>query len=318
MGPSPELGRECQAQGDREPGCNPGQAGPSASSRLASRVRLFLDLLELELGVLHALDATLRLLAQAALDQPIQLLRHPWHQFAGWLRLLLHQGRQDFGRGVSSERSSPRHHLVEQRPEAENVAARVDRAARRLLRRHVADRSRYRRRAFVRLRLALLRARLPGRHEPGQAEIQDLDRPLRAHHYVAGLQVAVHDPRGVRARQGVRDRDRHLQHLVEAHPLARDRVLERPAERVLHDDEVDPVHGVDLVHGYDVGMVERGGGPGFLDEAPAAAFVRHALRGKHLDRDVPTQARVARAIDFSHASRAQQRGDLVWPEPRPG
>ena len=66
------------------------------------------------------------------------------------------------------------------------------------------------------------------------------------------------------------------------------------------------------------GMVEGGSGPGFLDEAPPAALVRHALGGKDLDRDFPTQARVAGAIDLPHAPRAQQREDLVGPELRPG
>ena len=126
------------------------------------------------------------------------------------------------------------------------------------------------------------------------------------------------DAGGVRAGEGVRDRDRHPQELIETHSLARDRVAQRLARHVLHDDEVDSVHGVDLVDGHDVGMVERGSGPGFLDEAPPAAFVRHAVGGKDLDGDVPTQAWVAGAIDLAHSPRAQQREDLVGPELRPG
>ena len=70
--------------------------------------------------------------------------------------------------------------------------------------------------------------------------------------------------------------------------------------------------------GHDVGMVERGSGPGLLDEAPPTVLVRHALGGQDLDRDLPAQARVARPIDLPHPPRAQQREDFVGPELRSG
>ena len=62
---------------------------------------------------------------------PLQLLRHVGHELARRLGLLLQQSRQHLGRRATPERPPARHHLVEHRPEGEDVAARVDRAARR-------------------------------------------------------------------------------------------------------------------------------------------------------------------------------------------
>ena len=38
------------------------------------------------------------------------------------------------------------------------------------------------------------------------------------------------------------------------------------------------------------------------------------MRGKNLDGDGAVQACVARAVNFAHASRAEGRNNLVWPE----
>jgi hypothetical protein len=39
------------------------------------------------------------------------------------------------------------------------------------------------------------------------------------------------------------------------------------------------------------------------------------MGGKNLEGDCTIQTRVARAVNFAHAARAEQRTDLVWPEP---
>src|ERR1039457_4238491 len=109
-------------------------------------------------------------------------------------------------RRIARERLRPRQHLVHHHAERENVAPRVQFLALRLLRRHV--RHRAQNGAFHRQRRRLKGLRLLG--ECGchvhlrQAEIQDLHQPRIRHHHVAGLEIAMYNPRRVRRAQGVR------------------------------------------------------------------------------------------------------------------
>ena len=116
-----------------------------------------------------------------------------------------------------------------------------------------------------------------------QAEVHHLDPAVRAHHHVARLEVAVHDPGGVGGRQSIRDRDGVLQGLAETHAVARDQVGEGLARHVLHDDEDGAVGLADVVDRDDVGVVEGGRGLRLLDEAPPALGVRHLVRRQHLE-----------------------------------
>ena len=106
------------------------------------RVRVLLDLLELELHVGHALVAPVGLLPQASQDDPLQVPRHVRGHLARGLRLLPHHRRQRGRRRVPREGPAPRHHLVEQRPEAEDVGPGVHVPAAGLLGGHVSHRPR--------------------------------------------------------------------------------------------------------------------------------------------------------------------------------
>ena len=65
-------------------------------------------------------------------------------------------------------------------------------------------------------------------------------------------------------------------------------------------------------------MIERGGRAGFLLEARDAVTVRgHALR-QDLDRDLPMEAAVVRAIDLAHTANTQDSRNLVRTELCPG
>ena len=62
----------------------------------------------------------------------------------------------------------------------------------------------------------------------------------------------------------------------------------------------------DIVDGENVGMIQRADNTGFLFEpAKAVAILGERLR-EDLYRNFAAQARIARAIDLSHAARAQQ------------
>ena len=66
----------------------------------------------------------------------------------------------------------------------------------------------------------------------------------------------------------------------------------------------------------DVRVVERSERLRFLLEARDAHRVVRERRGQHLDRDVATELRIARAIDLAHAARADRLDDFIRPEPR--
>ena len=141
----------------------------------------------------------------------------------GGLGLLLQQGGEHLGARAAAERPSAGHHLVEHRSEGEDIAARVDRAARGLLRRHVRGRAGDRSRAAEpRLRVErrdVLAAALVGLRQLGQAEVQDLGDTLRRDHHVRGLEVAVDDAGGVGGGERVGQGNGDPQRLAEAHPL---------------------------------------------------------------------------------------------------
>jgi hypothetical protein len=61
-------------------------------------------------------------------------------------------------------------------------------------------------------------------------------------------------------------------------------------------------------------MVQDSGGSRFLLEAPEAVGIARERRGQDLDRDLPSEAVVARPIDLPHPSGADLAEDLVRAE----
>ena len=129
---------------------------------------------------------------------------------------------------------APVDHLVEHGAEAEDVAARIDRAAGRLLRRHVGGGPRDRpRQTQRRIRLAreraLVRAIL-ATDALGQPEVEHLDGAVAADHHVGRLEVAMNDALRVRGAERVGHRDGDAQQLAQPQPAAGDgRVEAAPA-----------------------------------------------------------------------------------------
>ena len=98
------------------------------------------ELFQRDLHVRHVLETAARVLAQAARNHALELLRHVPDNLARGLRLVAQDGRQRREPGVALERPATRHHLVEHGAKAENVRPPVDLPSFRLLRRHVRDR----------------------------------------------------------------------------------------------------------------------------------------------------------------------------------
>jgi hypothetical protein len=86
----------------------------------------------------------------------------------------------------------------------------------------------------------------------------------------------------------------------------------RTADRFPLEILEDEVIGSDIVDLANVWMVDRGNG------ARLALKSARIVSNQPLDRDRAIQALIVRLVDLAHTSRADQRLDRVWAEPRAG
>jgi len=232
-------------------------------------------------------------------------------------RRLLLEDRGDEARLARALEGAPAGgHLVEQRPEGEDVAARVGLLALELLGRHVVhgpdDRAvggqgRGERQGAEALGFSLRDGQL------GQPEVQQLGALARDHD-VARLEVAVHQAPAVGGVQGVGDLDR-----VPHHVGGRDRTPDQPrgqglALEMLHHQVVVAVLLADVEEGADVRMIQAADGLGLALEPFLEVGAGGGALGQDLDGDRAFQARVAGAVDLAHASGADLGLDLVGAE----
>ena len=122
-----------------------------------------------------------------------------------------------------------------------------------------------------------------------QPEVEDLHDAGLGHQQVGGLDVPMHDARAVGFRQPLADLRGDVESVGECHRSTGDPVLERLPLVVRHDKVQLPVVClVDLKDGADVGVVQRRGGLGLLQEALLGGLVsgqvgREELDGGHAD-----------------------------------
>jgi hypothetical protein len=112
----------------------------------------------------------------------------------------------------------------------------------------------------------------------------------------------------------VGQRHGELKEPVEGHPLGRDQVREWPAFDQLHGQERYAVGLLDGVDRDDVGMIERGHGPGLALESVPAIGILVELRWKDLEGDCSPQLRVFGGVDLAHAALAQPLQDPIVAE----
>jgi hypothetical protein len=107
------------------------------------------------------------------------------------------------------------------------------------------------------------------------------------------------------------ERARHLrgdiERLSEFERSAPQSLAQRFTRNQFGGEEVPALAGLlDVIDRHDVGMIQRGGGAGLLDEARHTPVIRSNIGGEELERDFTPELRVDRAIDFSHPTGAQQ------------
>ena len=174
-------------------------------------------------------------------------------------RLGPQDGAQRVSNGGARKCTNAGHHLVQHRPEAEDVASGIHPSAAGLLRRHIRRSPGNRpRRAQRHIRCVRQRRfiRAFTSTQFGQTEVEHLHGTIRADHDVGRFQIAMDDAARVRSGQSVCDRNGNTQHLSEPHPVPRNECIEALPANVLHHDEVDAVGGLDFVNRDDVRVIE--------------------------------------------------------------
>jgi hypothetical protein len=152
------------------------------------------------------------------------------------------------------------------------------------------------------------------RGRPGDAEVGHLHGAVGSDQQVGRLDVAVHDPGGVRGGQPGGDLTQQVQRPLRRQPaLARQHRRQRLAVHQLHDQVDQPVaaggDGLSLavvVQDGDVRVGQPGRQAGLGAEPGQEDRVAGELALEHLDRDLAAEHPVLPAPDLAHAAGRDQ------------
>ena len=208
-------------------------------------------------------------------------------------------------------------HLRQNHAERKQVGPSIERETFHLLRRHVVGRTDDGAVRRQRLRGQLARGRVGVRqilHPLGEAEVHHLHVPVRGHHDVGGLQIAVQKPAGVRFLERLGDLSGQAQGLRQRQSASREPAIQRVAGDVLHHQEERGRVFADFEDLADVRMIDCGHGHRFVAQALPRLGIGGGVGREQFDRDPPIEAWVVGAIDLTHASRADGRENLIAAE----
>jgi hypothetical protein len=224
------------------------------------------------------------------------------------------------GGRLAVERAVTREHLVEDRAEGEDVASRVGRLSPHLLRRHVAERAEHDARLGARRggrQIRLLAPAFLGVRQFRQTEVEDLEPAILRDEEVLGLQVPVDNPLLVGRCEAVRNLHRIVDRLALRESAVRKPQAQRLTLEQLGNDVGRAFEGADVVDRQDVRVVERPGRLRLLLEAAQPLRIAREGGRQDLDRHVPLQPLVPRAVHLAHPAGAERGEDLVGAELRP-
>ena len=105
------------------------------------------------------------------------------------------------------------------------------------------------------------------------------------------------------------------QRVAQRHRPSKQALLQRLAFDELEHQDWRVVSLDNIEEGADVGMVDLRDQARFALETRETVGIVGEGCGKHLDRDVPPQPRIARAIDLAHGAVTEQTDNLIRPEP---
>ena len=98
---------------------------------------------------------------------------------------------------------------------------------------------------------------------------------------------------------------------VERYGSARDAVSQRLAVDQLEHQRLDTIGVLESVNRADVGMIQRGEHARFALEPRAPLSIARERGWQNLDGDLAAEFGIARAIDLTHATGAEQRQDPI-------
>ena len=208
---------------------------PGLSDRRALAQQAFPRMVQVEIELARRLVAVGRVLGERLAHQRLDVGRHRVVEARQRLGLLREDALGRLRHRRAGERRASGEHLVEHRPEREQIGAMVDLAAAQLLGRHVVQRAQHHPGHGEPERLRVIGRRR--REELGQPEVEHLDSLPPGEHHVRALDVAVHDAAAVRVVEGVGHLHRDLERVGHLDRTTGQAGGEGLALHVLHGDE---------------------------------------------------------------------------------
>src|SRR5882762_1982257 len=148
-------------------------------------------------------------------------------------------------------------------------------------------------------------------HQLGQTKVEHFDLPARSQKNVCWLDVAVHNPFGVRRSQCVCNLYSGIEHLIQFDGMAGNALLQALTFQFLHNDEGMPVVLFDAMDRADMRMIQLRGCPRLTLETLQRFGVAHKIFRDELERNVATQLDVFGLIDYAHTTAAQLSQDAI-------
>jgi len=251
---------------------------------------------------------------QQARDQVGERLGDRGIQARDRVRRAVHEMVEQRAVSATLERMPGREHLVEHRPEREQVGTLVDVPAVVRLGRHVA------RRAGGSSRLPDRAGRVVGAHAARvplaperDAEVEDLDLAAGGEHEVLGLDVAVDHALRVRGAQGFHTLTRQPPERLERHRLAQ-ALAQRPPFHVLHHDEHVVAEVQHVMDRGDAVIAHLTRAARLGEDRVAHVGGLRPVRAQVLERHATAEQRVVREQDLAHAAAAEHTLDTKTPE----
>src|SRR5262249_39935794 len=119
-------------------------------------------------------------------------------------------------------------------------------------------------------------------------------------YHVGRLEIAMDDSGRVGAGESVGNLNGIVKSVSQGEAIPADQLVERLARDELHGNEVRAVRRADVVDVDDVGMIEGGGGLGFLEEAALALRAGSGIGAQNFDGHWAVEVRIEGAIDHAH------------------
>jgi hypothetical protein len=151
----------------------------------------------------------------------------------------------------------------------------------------------------------------------GEAEIEDLHRPLRGHHDVRRFQITVNDRLRMCRLESFGDLFEDLQRVVNLSRSAKTAFRQRLAAHQLHDQVAGVGRAFEAVNHGDIRVTQGGEQPRLTLEAGETFRMLGDFSRQHFDCNFPTERAVQGPIDLAHPAGAQQIDDFVRSQIRP-